>query len=180
MATSPNRVAASVPTNAGKHPFNPDLFAIFRIEDRSQIAARVAAALATGQPLILPREKHEEPNEPNIEPIVPPQPTENTTAPVAVGPEPPSQNEPNVDPSPRLVPGMQRVPPRAINHQPADGRQLTHVTLRDPAGVARAVASFCVFLGATPFTSASSALSRLSNLSTIWDILTSSIHGGAT
>jgi hypothetical protein len=69
MASSPNRVAANQANarkstgpktqegkarssqNARKHPFNPDPFAIVRIEDRAQIAARVDDAIATYQPI---------------------------------------------------------------------------------------------------------------------------------
>ena len=66
MAASPNRVAANHPNarkstgprtpegkarssqNARKHPFNPDPFAIVRIEDRDQIAALVADGVPSG------------------------------------------------------------------------------------------------------------------------------------
>jgi hypothetical protein len=69
MPTSPNRVAANQSNarkstgprtpegktrsaqNARKHPFNPDPFTIVRIEDRPQIAALVADAMATYQPI---------------------------------------------------------------------------------------------------------------------------------
>jgi hypothetical protein len=56
MAASPNRVAANqgnarASQNARTHPFNPDPFAIVRIEDRAAIAARVADAIATYQPI---------------------------------------------------------------------------------------------------------------------------------
>ena len=37
--------------NARKHPFNPDPFAVVRIEDPAQIAALVAGAIATYQPI---------------------------------------------------------------------------------------------------------------------------------
>ena len=75
MASSPNRVAANqtnarkstgpnsgMPSespegkarssqNARKHPFNPDPFAIVRIEDRAAISTLVADAIATYQPI---------------------------------------------------------------------------------------------------------------------------------
>ena len=69
MATSPNRVAANRANarkstgprtaqgkarssqNARRRPFNPDPFTVVRIEDRAQIAARVADAIATYQPI---------------------------------------------------------------------------------------------------------------------------------
>ena len=70
MATSANRVNARHSTgpnsgmpsettegkarssqNARKHPFNPDPFAVVRIEDRAAIARLVADALATYQPI---------------------------------------------------------------------------------------------------------------------------------
>ena len=69
MATTPNRIAANRANarkstgpktpggkarssqNARKHPFDPDPFAIVRIEDRAQLAARVAGAIATYQPI---------------------------------------------------------------------------------------------------------------------------------
>jgi hypothetical protein len=69
MPTSPNRVAANQANackstgprtpegkarssqNARKPPFNPDPFTIVRIEDRAQIAALVAGAIATYQPI---------------------------------------------------------------------------------------------------------------------------------
>src|ERR1022692_4572236 len=69
MATSANRVAANQANarkstgpkttegkarssqNARKHPFNPDPFAIVRIEDRAGIATLVADAIATYQPI---------------------------------------------------------------------------------------------------------------------------------
>jgi hypothetical protein len=69
MATSANRVAsnranarhstgpktaqgkARSSQNARKHPFNPDPFAIVRIEDRAAIATLVADAIATYQPI---------------------------------------------------------------------------------------------------------------------------------
>ena len=69
MATSPNRVAANQANarkstgprtaqgkarssqNARRRPFNPDPFTVVRIEDRAQIAARVADAIATYQPI---------------------------------------------------------------------------------------------------------------------------------
>jgi hypothetical protein len=69
MPTSPKRVAANranarrstgpktpegkarASQNARKYTFNPDPFAIVRIEDRAQIAALVADAIATYQPI---------------------------------------------------------------------------------------------------------------------------------
>src|SRR5580658_1378402 len=69
MAASPNRVAANRANpshstgpktsegkarssqNARKHPFNPDPFAIVRIEDPAAIARLVADAIATYQPI---------------------------------------------------------------------------------------------------------------------------------
>jgi hypothetical protein len=69
MAASPNRVAANRSNarkstgprtpegkarssqNARKHPFNPDPFAIVRIEDRAAISTLVADAIATYQPI---------------------------------------------------------------------------------------------------------------------------------
>jgi hypothetical protein len=69
MATTPNRIAANRANarkstgprtpegkarssqNARKRPFNPDPFAIVRIEDRAELAARVADAMATYQPI---------------------------------------------------------------------------------------------------------------------------------
>ena len=69
MATTPNRIAANQANarkstgpktaegkahssqNARKHPFNPDPFAIVRIEDRAAIATLVADAIATYQPI---------------------------------------------------------------------------------------------------------------------------------
>ena len=69
MATSANRVAANQANarkstgpkttegkarssqNARKHPFNPDPFAIVRIEDRAAISTLVADAIATYQPI---------------------------------------------------------------------------------------------------------------------------------
>src|SRR5580700_2091010 len=50
MAASPNPVAANH-ANARKHPFNPDPFAVVRIEDPAAIATLVADALATYQPI---------------------------------------------------------------------------------------------------------------------------------
>ena len=69
MATTPNRIAANRANarkstgprtpegkarssqNARKRPFNPDPFAVVRIEDRAELAARVADAMATYQPI---------------------------------------------------------------------------------------------------------------------------------
>jgi hypothetical protein len=69
MATTPNRIAANRANarkstgprtpegkarssqNARKHPFNPDPFAVVRIEDRAELANRVADAIATYQPI---------------------------------------------------------------------------------------------------------------------------------
>ena len=72
MAASPNRIApnhanarrstapnSGMPSettegkaqNARKHPFNPNPFAVVRIEDRAAIARLVADALATYQPI---------------------------------------------------------------------------------------------------------------------------------
>jgi hypothetical protein len=69
MPTSPRRVAANCANarkstgprtpegkarssqNARKHPFNPDPFAIVRIEDRAAISTLVADAIATYQPI---------------------------------------------------------------------------------------------------------------------------------
>jgi hypothetical protein len=51
MPTPPHRVAAGAPANARQHAFNPDPFAIVRIEDRDQIARAVADAIATYQPI---------------------------------------------------------------------------------------------------------------------------------
>src|ERR1017187_4743842 len=69
MAASPNRIAANQANsrkstgprtpegkarssqNARKHPFNPDPFAIVRIEDRAAISMHVADAIATYQPI---------------------------------------------------------------------------------------------------------------------------------
>jgi hypothetical protein len=251
MATSPNRVAANHANaqrstgpktqegktrssqNARKHPFNPDPFAIVRIEDRDQIAALVADGVPSGpatyQPInsqerdaverialaqhsmrrtyileagfftncldqamagpadpfilnrselakgidipleqhraywlafgfnsftrqstiaatflrfqaqaerlhrravedfhrllklrdVLPPEKYEEPNEPNIEPIAAPQPAENTAAPAAAQPVAQPPNEPNAEPSPAPVPVPRREPHPEDNPRPA-------------------------------------------------------------
>jgi hypothetical protein len=72
----------------------------------------------------LPAEEYLKANEPNIEPILALQPTENTAAPPCSHPVPNSENEPNAEPSPRLAALKTTLGPCSLPRQASEAHRL--------------------------------------------------------